>query len=76
MATVCIPACVNYSSKEMEDLSIDQIYTAIDTGVWNDIIARSAGMEVPKEPVAGGFWQSLGDQLMFEYEHSNNLTLK
>ena len=76
MATVCIPACVNYSSKEMEDLSIDQIYTAIDTGVWNDIIARSAGMEVPKEPVAWGFWQSLDDQLMFEYEHSNNLALK
>ena len=76
MATVCIPACVNYSSKEMEDLSIDQIYTAIDTGVWNDIIAKSAGMEVPKEPVAWGFWQSLDDQLMFVYEHSNNLTLK
>ena len=76
MATVCIPACIDYSTKEMEELSIDQIYTAIDSGVWNNIIAKSAGMEAPKDPVSVGFWEALDAQLNFVYEHSDNLTLK
>ena len=76
MATVCIPACINYETKEMEELSIDQIYTAIDSGVWNNVIAKSAGMEAPKDPVSVGFWEALDAQLNFVYEHSDSLTLK
>lgn len=75
MATICIPACVDYSSKTLEELSIPEIYTAINDGVWNDIIARSAGMEVPTEPMLVGFWEALDDQLNFEYSHTNTLKL-
>ena len=58
------------------ELSIDEIYTAIDSGVWNNIIAKSAGMEAPKDPVSVGFWEALDAQLNFVYEHSDSLTLK
>ena len=75
MATICIPACINYSTKEMEELSIAQIYTAIDEGIWNDVIARSAGMSGRTEPFCVGFWEALNDQLEFDYTHSNTLKL-
>ena len=75
MATICVPVCVDYSSKEMDELSLPEIYTAINDGVWNDIIARSAGMEVPTEPMLVGFWEALDAQLNFEYNHTNTLKL-
>ena len=75
MATICIPACVDYSTKTLEELSIPAIYTAINDGVWNDIIARSAGIEVPTEPMLVGFWEALDAQLNFEYSHANTLKL-
>ena len=73
MATVCIPACVDYSTKTLEELSIDQIYTAIDSGVWNNVIAKSAGMEAPKDPISVGFWERLRDQLEYDYNHTYQL---
>ena len=76
MATICIPACIDYSSKTLEELSIPEIYTAINDGVWNDIIARSAGMEIPTQPMLVGFWEALDDQLNFEYTHTDKLVLK
>ena len=76
MSTVCIPACINYSTKDIEELSIDEIYTAIDTGIWNDIIARTAGVEAPVDPVCVGFWESLNDILTFRYNELKQLTLK
>ena len=76
MSTVCIPACINYSTKDIEELSIDEIYTAIDTGIWNDIIARTAGVEAPVDPVCVGFWESLNDILTFKYNELKQLTLK
>ena len=76
MSTQCIPSCIDYSSKEIDYLSIDQIYTAIDSGVWNNIIAKSAGMEAPKDPVSVGFWQALNKELYFEYNNMKSLQLK
>ncbi len=75
MATICVPACINYSSKEVEELGIHEIYTAIDDGVWSDMIAKSAGMEVPTEPVVISFLNDLANQLSFEYNHANTLKL-
>ena len=76
MAAVCIDSCIDYSSKTPEPLSIAEIYTAINEGVWNNIIAKSAGIEVPTEPMLVGYWEALDAQLSYIYEHSEAKTLK
>ncbi len=74
-AAVCIDACVDYDTKLEEPLSIAEIYTAINDGIWNDIIAKSAGLEVPTEPMLVGYWHALNDQLSYVYEHAEVKTL-
>ena len=75
MATICIPACTNYGTKLEEELSIIEIYTAIDDGVWSDIIAKSAGIEVPKQIVMLSFLEDLEKALDYDYSHQNVPTL-
>ena len=74
MATICIPSCTDYSSKLREEKSIAEIYTAIDSGVENDIIAKSAGMKEPTEPVVVSFLRDLQAQLEFDYRNTQRLT--
>ena len=77
MAPICVRVCVDWATKELNEYTIDEIYTGINEGVWNNIIAKHAGMEeeAPGIPVSVGFWQALNDQLEYDYTHSNTLSL-
>ena len=77
MAPVCLDVCVDFNTKELNTYSIDEVYTGINEGIWNNIIAQHAGMadQVPGVPFCVGFWESLNRQLEYDYTHSNTLTL-
>ena len=75
MQPVCIEACVDYSTKEKDLLNVNAIFTALNTGEWNQVIARSAGMEVDNNPWLPLFWEQLNDELIFKYDHQSTLKL-
>lgn len=77
MAPICIPLCVDFATKELNTYSIDEVYTGINEGVWNNVIAQHAGMaeQAPGIPFSVGFWQALDNQLEYDYTHSNTLKL-
>ena len=78
MAPICVPLCVDFATKELNEYTIDEVYTGINEGLWNNIIAQHAGMadQVPGVPVSVGFWQALDNQLEYDYTHSSALGLK
>ncbi len=72
---VCIEACNDYNTHEKELLNVAEIYSALDTGEWNDIIARLSGMEPEKVRWGILFWEALDDQLNWKYDHLQQRTL-
>ena len=75
MQPVCIPACVNYSTKEMEDLNVNVIFWGYTTGEWDTIIAKAAGIETQPEPDSVAFTQDLMDELTWKYNNLNTMKL-
>lgn len=73
---VCIEACYDYETKNKELLSVNEIKVALETGEWNQISAKLAGMDVPNNPWLPLFWEALDDQLNWKYDHRDTLTLK
>ena len=73
---VCIEACVDYETQEKDLLSVNDIHVALETGEWNQIGARLAGMDVENNPWLPLYWEDLNDQLEWKYEHRDALTLK
>lgn len=75
MRPVCIEVCYPYGSNERKAITVDSIYAALESGEWNHISAKLAGMDVPNNPWLPLFWQSLEDDLNWQYEHLNTLKL-
>lgn len=73
---VCIEACYDYETKDKQLLTVNEIHTALETGAWNQIGAKLAGMEVPNNPWLPLFWEELDDQLNWKYDHREVKTLK
>ena len=73
---VCIEACYDYETKDKELLSVNEIKVALETGEWNQISAKLAGMDVPNNPWLPLFWEALDDQLNWKYDHRDTLILK
>ena len=67
---VCVTVCVNEETKEMMEIPVNAIYEGYISGVWDTVIAKKAGFEVPAIPDSIAFTQDLMDELTWKY---NNL---
>ena len=76
MQPVCIDACVDYYSKTMKQLTVNEIFVGVTSGEYDTVIAKAAGIEVDKEPDSIAFDQDLRDQLEFKYRELKQMTLK
>lgn len=76
MQPVCIDACVDYYSKTMKQLTVNEIFIGVTSGEYDTVIAKAAGIEVDKEPDSIAFDQDLRDQLEFKYRELKQMTLK
>ena len=73
---VCIEACIDYNTGEKSLLSVNDIKVALETGAWNNVSARLAGIDAEPNPWLGLYWEALNDQLTWKYDHRNVKTLK
>lgn len=73
MQPVCIPVCINYETKEMNELTVSEIFVGIASGQWDTVIAKAAGIDQKPEPDSIAFTQDLLDELTWKY---NNLQVK
>lgn len=76
MQAVCIDVCVNYNTKELNAIPVNEIYEGYHSGLYNSIIARLAGLPEKHDPDTIGFVQDLNDQLEFKYKELKQMTLK
>lgn len=76
MQPVCIDACVDYYSKTMKQLTVNEIFVGVTSGEYDTVIAKAAGIEVDKEPDSIAFDQDLRDELEFKYKELKQMTLK
>ena len=76
MQPVCIDACVDYYSKTMKKLTVNEIFVGVTSGEYDTVIAKAAGIEVDKEPDSIAFDQDLRDELEFKYKELKQMTLK
>lgn len=76
MQPVCIEACVDYSTKTMKELTVNEIYVGYTSGQWDTVIAKAAGIEVNAEPDSIAFHQDLSETLAYKKQELNQLTLK
>ena len=76
MQPVCIDACVDYYSKTMKQLTVNEIFVGVTSGEYDTVIAKAAGIEVDKEPDSIAYDQDLRDQLEFKYRELKQMTLK
>ena len=72
---VCIEACIDYNTGEKSLLSVNDIKVALETGAWNNVSARLAGIDAEPNPWLGLYWEALNDQLTWKYDHRNVKTL-
>ena len=75
MQPVCIDACVDYSSKLIQQLSVNEIFVGITSGKWDTVIAKAAGIDVDCEPDSIAFTQDLLDELEYQYNHLQTMKL-
>lgn len=76
MQPVCIDACVDYYTKTMKKLTVNEIFVGVTSGEFDTVIAKAAGIEVDKEPDSIAFDQDLRDELEFKYKELKQMTLK
>ena len=76
MQPVCINACIDYYSKTMKQLTVNEIFVGVTSGEYDTVIAKAAGIEVDKEPDSIAFDQDLRDELEFKYKELKQMTLK
>lgn len=76
MQPVCIDACVDYYTKTMKKLTVNEIFVGVTSGEYDTVIAKAAGIEVDKEPDSIAFDQDLRDELEFKYKELKQMTLK
>ena len=76
MQPVCIPVCIDYSTKEMQEVNVNEIYWGIATGEWNNIIGKSVGAENKVGPDSIAFLQDWQEQLEWSYNQEKSNTLK
>lgn len=76
MQAVCIDVCVNYNTKELNAVPVNEIYEGYHSGLYSSIIARLAGLPEKHDPDTIGFVQDLNDQLEFKYKELKQMTLK
>ena len=76
MQAVCIDVCVNYNTKELNAIPVNDIYEGYHSGLYSSIIARLAGLPEKHDPDTIGFVQDLNDQLEFKYRELKQMTLK
>lgn len=76
MQPVCIDACVDYYTKTMKKLTVNEIFVGVTSGEYDTVIAKAAGIEVDKELDSIAFDQDLRDELEFKYKELKQMTLK
>lgn len=76
MQAVCVDVCVDYSSKEIKSIPVNEIYEGYHNGVYNSVIARLAGLPENHDPDTIAFVQDLNDQLEYQYKEVKQMTLK
>lgn len=67
MQPVCIEACIDYSTKEKEELSVNEIFVGYTSGQYDTVIAKAAGIDADKEPDSVAFTQDLQEGLDYKY---------
>jgi len=68
MQPVCIEACIDYYTKEMQELSVNEIFVGYTSGQYDTVIAKAAGVgDGGKEPDSIAFTQDLQDELDYKY---------
>lgn len=72
---VCIPVCVNYDTKEINELPVNEIFVGYASGEWNNVIAKAAGIEANAEPDSVYFTQDLMDELTWKYNNLHQMSL-
>lgn len=75
MQPVCIPACIDYSTKQMQEVNVNDIYWGIATGEWNNIIGKSVGAENKVEPDSIAFFDDLQRQVEWDYNQTKQMKL-
>ena len=75
MQAVCIPVCVNYETKEINEISVNEIFFGYASGEWDTVIAKLAGVEAHAEPDSVAFTQDLFDELNWKYNNLKQLKL-
>ena len=72
---VCIDACIDYNSKEIQQITVNEIYIGITKGEWDKVIAKTAGIEISSTPDSIYFTQDLLDELTWKYNNLQTLKL-
>ncbi len=75
MQAVCVPVCVNYETKEINEIPVNEIFVGYASGEWDKVIAKAAGLEVQSEPDSIAFTQDLFDELNWKYNNLKQLKL-
>ncbi len=66
MQPVCITGCVDYSTKLMQEMTVNEIYVGYTTGKWDTVLAKAAGISNTENPDSIAFHQDLTDQLQYQ----------
>ena len=75
MQPVCIDTCIDYNTKEIQKLTVNEIFVGICSGEWDKVIARAAGIETSVTPDSVYFTQDLLDELTWKYNNIQTLKL-
>lgn len=73
---VCIDACIDYLTQELDTLSVTEIYNALNTGDWNNVAARLAGANESTISFPQSFGLLLKNELDWQYQNSQTRKLK
>jgi hypothetical protein len=76
MQAVCVPVCVNYETKEINEIPVNEIFVGYASGQWDTVIAKTAGVETTATPDSIYFTQDLFDELNWKYNNLQQLKLR
>lgn len=72
---VCVYVCTNYETGEKQMVPVNDIVVALETGAWNNVGAKLAGMDVEPNPWLAEYYDALNQQLSWKYDHRQTLNL-
>lgn len=72
---VCIPVCTDYETGKEQEWPIVKIYETIETGEYNNVVARMTGSGIEEDPIGKTLYEEHDEILRNKYELEKSKTL-